>query len=200
MGFYDTKVRNFYSRAPAEEPVRNEVDLTAYKPISGFERYYVNKKGDIYDSVKNRFVSANPDTKGYLTVGLTDEDGKRHNKRVHIMVAEAFLEVPAELQNYRGRLVVDHKDCNKQNPNVENLHWVTQAENTRLAYKNNCRETVGRKIIDLNTKKIYNSATQASAELQVTRAAVTNCCIKLATCQGHRLRYLDEVKTDEGSN
>ena len=53
---------------------------------------------------------------GYLQVGLR-KDGKQTMFRVHRLVANAFIENPNNLP------VVNHKDENKQNNNVDNLEW-----------------------------------------------------------------------------
>ena len=59
---------------------------------------------------------------GYLQVGLR-KDGKQTMFRVHRLVANAFIENPNNLP------VVNHKDENKQNNNVDNLEWCTVEHN-----------------------------------------------------------------------
>ena len=64
----------------------------------------------------------NPD--GYEHVHLSC-DGKRRTWRVHVLVLEAFrCQRPA-------KLVCDHIDNNVKNNKIENLRWITKAENTR---------------------------------------------------------------------
>lgn len=59
---------------------------------------------------------------GYLIVQLR-KDNARHNHYVHRLVASHFIsDIP---QGY----VINHKDFNKSNNNVENLEIVTQKEN-----------------------------------------------------------------------
>ena len=50
-------------------------------------------------------------------------NGKRKNKSVHRLVAEAFLPNPENLP------YVHHKDGNRLNNNLENLEWVTEQDN-----------------------------------------------------------------------
>jgi len=68
---------------------------------------------------------------GYPTVLLYDNEKKKSLPRsVHSLVANAFLNREPHHQ------CVNHKDCNKQNNNIENLEWTTIRENTKHAYDN----------------------------------------------------------------
>jgi hypothetical protein len=66
---------------------------------------------------------------GYVQVKMRIP-GTKHGviKTVHILVASAFLPPPSPEQT-----VIDHKNGDKTDNRVENLEWVTQAENTRRA-------------------------------------------------------------------
>lgn len=63
---------------------------------------------------------------GYLGVSLS-LNGKRHNRRVHRLVAEAFID------EVNGKPHVNHIDGDKLNNSAENLEWVTIYENIRHA-------------------------------------------------------------------
>lgn len=56
-------------------------------------------------------------------------NGEMKHKRVHRLVADAFIENPHNLP------IVGHKDNNKLNPNKNNLYWTTIQENTQKAYE-----------------------------------------------------------------
>ncbi|ELC8411524.1 NUMOD4 domain-containing protein [Clostridium perfringens] len=58
------------------------------------------------------------------------KNGERKDYKVHRLVAKAFLDNP---NNYD---VVNHKDGNPLNNNVENLEWCTQKQNIRHALEN----------------------------------------------------------------
>lgn len=62
----------------------------------------------------------------YLTVNLFDSNGFRHTKRIHRLVAEAFI---GEIQ--RG-YHVHHKDGDKQNNFVENLKIVHPVQHRKI--------------------------------------------------------------------
>ncbi len=56
-------------------------------------------------------------------VVIQDADGMKRTKKIHLLVAEAFIENPATKPH------VAHNDGNPLNNNVENLRWATPVEN-----------------------------------------------------------------------
>lgn len=69
------------------------------------------------------------DHKGYLRVFLSVKS-KQYSRRVHRLIAKTFI------TNIENLPQVNHKDCNKENNNVDNLEWSTNLENMRHAFKN----------------------------------------------------------------
>ncbi|EAI8858921.1 HNH endonuclease, partial [Campylobacter fetus] len=71
---------------------------------------------------------------------------------VHRLIAETFLEIPNGIKN----IVVNHKDGDKLNNNVENLEWVSQSYNCEYAYKltpeikERCKSYTGKNMQDQN--------------------------------------------------
>lgn len=100
------------------ELYQNEV----WKPIQGFENYYITNYGRVWSTISNRWLKPQLNQRGnhkryYVSLG-------RNNKKlVHRLVAEAFLPNPYNLPE------IDHKDTNGLNNHVNNLRWCSHNEN-----------------------------------------------------------------------
>lgn len=105
-----------------------------WKPIEGFPKYKVSNLGRVKSLGfinnlghfrKGIILKPWDDGKGYLKVQL-------HKKsfRVHRLVAQEFIPNP------ENKPQVNHKNGIKSDNRVENLEWVTNAENTQHAYDN----------------------------------------------------------------
>ena len=107
-------------------------DLELFKPIDGYDNYFVSNFGNIKNSKTNRILKPSTHRQGYKLVVL-HKNGKSKNFTVHRLVGIAFLENPD------NKPVIDHIDENKSNNNVKNLRWCSQKENfaNQGKYKNN---------------------------------------------------------------
>lgn len=100
-----------------------------WKPVVGMpDRYQVSNQGRV-KSLKfkghkgfEKILSPNVDVKGYPAISVY-VNGKHTIRRVHRMVAEAFIPNPL------GKPMIDHIDGDKTNNNVDNLRWATNKEN-----------------------------------------------------------------------
>ncbi len=99
---------------------------------------------------------------GYRRICLTKNKVEK-NKRIHKLVAEAFIPNP---NNYS---YVNHIDGNKQNNYIDNLEWCTLYQNNTHAYKTGLRKSTDITPIlqyDLegNFIREYKSINEASKE------------------------------------
>jgi len=102
--------------------------------------YYVSRTGYLVNSSTFTRVYGTDSTSGYIQVSLRD-DGQHITRYMHRLVADAFLDVDPALEKNgwdKTNLYVDHINCNKHDNRVENLEWVTPAENTKRAHKTGC--------------------------------------------------------------
>ena len=165
------------------------------KPIKDFEdQYLIYDDGSVWSLSKERFLSQDPHTSGYLRVTLW-KDGKGTHKYVHRLVAEAFLDNPNNLPQ------VNHKDENKHNNNLDNLEWISALDNTR--YGTGLQRRIERQInnpkrskkiiqYDLNMQEIARFPSIMEAQ-RVTGFANTNiskaCKETYRTVGGYYWRY-----------
>lgn len=116
-----------------------------WKPIKGYEGWYeVSNLGNIQSIdrlryykktnemklFKGRIRKQSSDEAGYLQVCLC-KSGKQKTLKVHIMVWDAFSEIPRDGDN----LQVDHIDNNKKNNRFDNLQLLTKRQNISKAFR-----------------------------------------------------------------
>lgn len=179
-----------------------------WKQIKGFENYQISNTGLIR---KGDLILKPFDNKGYERIELKNGDIKS-KKLIHRLVAEHFIPNPL------NKPQVNHKDCNKKNNHVDNLEWVTNKENVQYAIaniptrkqqlkenmskigkqhgKNNslkARKPVMQLSLDGQIIKIYQSARDASRELNISYKCISKCCTgKLKTYKGFIWKFASE--------
>lgn len=113
-----------------------EIDLTEFIPIQNHPKHLISKDGRIYSCSRKKLLALVPQEGSYTRVILNN---KSYN--IHRLVALNFLDKPEHYDD-TTTLVVNHKDGNKLNNNLENLEWVSSSENTRHAYDTGRHKTV----------------------------------------------------------
>ncbi|MCI5792823.1 MAG: NUMOD4 motif-containing HNH endonuclease [Lachnospiraceae bacterium] len=99
--------------------------MEKWKPIKGYEQYLISSEGRVYSTKSNKIIKPANNNQGYLRVVLNP--GKKFYF-VHRLVAEAFIDSTG-----KSREMVNHKDFNPHNNSVENLEWVSRAENMKYS-------------------------------------------------------------------
>ena len=113
------------------------------KQIEDFDSYSVDKQGNVHSTKgKGRILAPRQNRGGYFSVSLRRHK-KSHSKKIHRLVALAFLPNP------KNKSDVNHKNGIKTDNRVENLEWMTRAENMQHAVNSGlkiCSEETKRKI------------------------------------------------------
>ena len=97
------------------------------KTITNFTRYIIDKDGDIYSTISNKFLKLSVMPSGYQKVTLRNDEEDAATFLVHRLVAIHFIPNPNNLRE------VNHIDGNKENNCIDNLEWCTRKENIQPA-------------------------------------------------------------------
>lgn len=95
-----------------------------------YDRYLINRRGQVYDTKKCRYSKTQINGTGYLQVDI-QHDGKHYKPYLHRLVACTFIKCIDKIKYNQ----VNHIDSNKLNPHFLNLEWVTHSENMKHIHK-----------------------------------------------------------------
>lgn len=121
-----------------------------------------------------RILKSRKNNKGYSLVDLWS-NGKREQKLVHRLVAEAFIPNPDNLPE------VNHKDENPSNCCLNNLEWCTHLYNSRYGIRNIKIARANSKVVlqfDLEGRfvKKYPSTMDVQRETGIGNSRISECC------------------------
>ena len=163
-----------------------------WKDIEDFEDYQVSNLGRVRSLARlagndnanrnllERILKQSPDKKGYLMAWLY-KDKKRYTKKVHRLVAEAFI------PNQDNKPQIDHINGCKTSNSVENLRWCTSKENFHnpISYKMNADSKRGvlnhkaRKVVQIyknGKSKVWDCIQDVERELGFGHSHIIQCC------------------------
>lgn len=154
-----------------------------WKDIKGYEgKYQVSNLGEVrslnYGGTNNtKIMKSRTDCKGYKRIQLS-KNGKPKTYKVHRLVAIAFIPNPNSLPQ------VNHKNEVKDDNRASNLEWCTNKYNCNYGTRSRrqgesikgVNNSQARKVMLVNTGKIFNTVTEASNKYNVHRSAIAKCC------------------------
>lgn len=156
-----------------------------WKPVVNFDGYYeVSNKGRVRSvpridsnnhAVKGTVLKPFVDKWGYEIVGI-HKDGKKLARRVHRLVAEAFIPNP---NNYPE---INHKNRNKTDNFVSNLEWCTDFYNQHYdqtyVEANKATSIPVVAIKDNHIAYVFPSANEAARHFNAKEGSLIMRCIK----------------------
>ena len=157
--------------------------------VKRVEHIRVNSRG-IPHHIKEKAIRQGNDKDGYKQVCLHTSDGQQHQRKIHRLVAEAFIPNPNDFP------CVNHKDECKTNNRAENLEWCTRAYNINYGTaKQRIAKSLARPIAQFSKsgKLIakFESAKEAQREFGYADWYIGSCCKgKVRQAYGYVWKYI----------
>ena len=121
------------------QPIGSIENLWNYLP--GYENLYqINRAGDIRSIKKDGYIlTQRINFAGYKTVSLS-KNGKTETHYVHRLIAITYL------VNNQNKCCVNHINGNKLDNSLDNLEWMTHAENMQHAHDTGLCNATSKKV------------------------------------------------------
>ena len=157
-----------------------------WRVIEEFPNYEVSDCGQVRNKKTGHILKQPINPYGYYYLNLC-KNGKPQTFRVHRLVAEAFIPNPNNLP------LINHKDENKLNNNVDNLEWCDYLYNNTYGegFKSRCHKI---EQYDLNGNYLasYNSLSEASRQTGTWLGSLSQCLNgKQYTAGGYKWKKAD---------
>ena len=93
------------------------------------DNYDIRQDGSIYSKKTKKHLAYREDNDGYRYVEVYNGEGKKMMTGLHRVIALKYIPNP------QNKPQINHKDKNPRNNHVDNLEWVTAAENQLHRYR-----------------------------------------------------------------
>jgi len=110
-----------------------KVNTDKYKDVPGYEDIFsISVDGEVFSKRTKRVLKTCIGKTGYRIISTKIGGRKGVNKclKIHRLVAMTYIDNP------ESKPIVNHKDGDKLNNNVNNLEWNTGSQNIKHAYDN----------------------------------------------------------------
>lgn len=163
--------------------------VSSYGRVMSTPKEIVRSNG-YRQSIDGRILSPSPNKKGYLQVALT-KDKKLATKRIHRLVAEAFL------PHIDGLSHVNHIDEDKTNNSVANLEWCNVGYNNNYGTRTKRIGAALSMQVEMIAKGMvvatFDSTIDAAASAGTFPSHISECCTgKRKTAAGFEWRYKED--------
>lgn len=105
------------------------IDFPGYYEIPGYNNYVIDIHGEVINKIKNTILLGSINPAGYKNIRLTGNNGNVFTWGLHRLMGFVFKHPGVDINN----IVINHKDGNKSNNDLENLEWVTYQGNAEHA-------------------------------------------------------------------
>lgn len=92
--------------------------------IENYDNYLIYPDGKIWSKFSKKFLKLQNDKDGYKIINLS-KNGKLKTHKIHRLVALHYIPNPNNLPQ------VNHKNCKKDDNNIENLEWCDHSYNNQ---------------------------------------------------------------------
>lgn len=146
-----------------------------WRTVKGFTRYEVSDRGNVRNKHTKVAKAIRGTPTGYRITDLK-ENGEKHTKYIHRLVAEAFLDNPLDLPH------VNHKDEDKANNSVENLEWCSVSQNNsyngrakRIGMHHREHHPLCKAVRCVETGVVYRSVREAGRHTSICSMGISYC-------------------------
>lgn len=156
-----------------------------WKDITNYKGYQVSNLGRIrtFDKTtytkkhgirhwKNRILKERLDKNNRTLSVYLYKNGKGKSYLIHRLVAQEFLGFPKDKS-----MTVNHKDGNRLNNKLDNLEWLSLANNIKHGFENNlysCQTNIKLTNKNNNYNKIFRSMAEASRAMNKNHGYISN--------------------------
>lgn len=165
-----------------------------WKDIDGFPGYQISSHGrvrcfrDFHGQITDKARILNPilNKDDYFYVDLYTENHKQVHKRIHRLVAEAFI-------GKNDDLVVNHIDGDKHNNHADNIEYVTAKMNSTLASKTGLYKMRAIKIVE--TGEVFRSVADCAKALNIHPSDINHVISgKKTSVRGMHFEYVSDTE------